>query len=248
MSEKDLIAVADAFEPKYRRVLSAYGAKMALAYAEGGKKAMERSFELFKHVMHDLIEKNHLVSIPRGMKAVQVKGTRARKGVKVTLEDSDDEELAIRIAADFARKHPNRSDDVAQTTIDLARQAVASGIEAKYGPDKIARLIKDSVGGAVGDYRARMIARTESAAAFNFANLETVKDMEDSTGPLMKTWVAATDERVRDTHAEIDGTSVPLEDTFKVGDSDLSFPGDPSGSPEEIINCRCTLVYEPASG
>lgn len=244
MSEKHLTAIADAFEPRYRRIFSLYGSKLAAAYLVGGAKKLEAAFAEFQHDMDAMIGKNHLVSVTRGAKSVKVRPRRSKKAVSV-VDDSNEEDVIARIAVDFLKTYPNRSGDVADTTLNLARQAVASGIEAKYSPTKIAALIKDSVGGAMGTYRARMIARTETAAAFNFANLEVVKEMEDSTGPLLKTWVAGTDERVRESHAEADGQQVPLDGTFKVGDSELSFPGDPAGSPEEIINCRCTMVYEP---
>jgi uncharacterized protein with gpF-like domain len=90
-----------------------------------------------------------------------------------------------------------------------------------------------------------MIARTETAAAYNYANLEQATALEDSTGPLMKIWVAATDERVRDTHAEADGQRVPLDEDFRVGEESMAHPGDPNADASEVINCRCTMVYEP---
>jgi SPP1 gp7 family putative phage head morphogenesis protein len=217
---------------------------MAAAYVTGGSTALNRVFADFSVEVKALIEKNHMVAIPRGAKAVKVKPRRSKKAIRV-VDDSNEEDVIARIAVDFLNTYPNRSGNVSDTTLNLARQAVANGIEAKFSPTKIAALIKDSVGGPMGTYRARMIARTETAAAFNFANLEVVKDMEDSTGPLLKTWVAATDERVRDSHAAADGQQVPLKDAFRVGEDDISFPGDPSGSPEEVINCRCTMVYEP---
>ena len=55
-------------------------------------------------------------------------------------------------------------------------------------------------------------------------------------------WISVRDDRTRDSHAEIDGTIVATGDTFNVGDSELQFPGDPSGSGAEIINCRCTVA------
>lgn len=59
---------------------------------------------------------------------------------------------------------------------------------------------------------------------------------------ITKTWVATLDDVTRETHAEADGQEVSIDEPFSVGGDELMFPGD-DGSPEETINCRCTLVY-----
>jgi uncharacterized protein with gpF-like domain len=51
------------------------------------------------------------------------------------------------------------------------------------------------------------------------------------------------DDRVRDSHANLDGDVVDWDKTF---DNQLSFPRDPSGEPGETINCRCYFVALPA--
>lgn len=62
----------------------------------------------------------------------------------------------------------------------------------------------------------------------------------------VKTWVNMGDRRVRPTHEAAGGQTVSLQDPFIVGGSFLMFPGDNSlGAPlEEIINCRCSVVYD----
>lgn len=54
---------------------------------------------------------------------------------------------------------------------------------------------------------------------------------------MVKQWDAALDSRTRDSHARLDGEIRELDEKFSNG---LMFPGDPSGRPEEVINCRCT--------
>ena len=53
------------------------------------------------------------------------------------------------------------------------------------------------------------------------------------------------DERVRDTHAEIDGVTIPINDAFVVGNSLMDYPMDTSygADLEEVINCRCGCIY-----
>ncbi len=56
-----------------------------------------------------------------------------------------------------------------------------------------------------------------------------------------KTWVTMHDDDVRTMHREVDGQSVPLRGTFSVGGEKMLFPGEPVGSPEHWINCRCLV-------
>lgn len=54
-------------------------------------------------------------------------------------------------------------------------------------------------------------------------------------GVLNKTWIV-TSENSR--HTDVDGETVKLGETFSNG---LSYPGDPSGDPEETAHCQCVL-------
>lgn len=62
-------------------------------------------------------------------------------------------------------------------------------------------------------------------------------------GKRLKTWVSMRDKRVRGTHVAADGQTVPITDFFRVGQSMMLYPRDPSGSPEEVVNCRCHAEY-----
>lgn len=50
------------------------------------------------------------------------------------------------------------------------------------------------------------------------------------------------DHRTRATHREADGQRVALGAPFRVGGFELAFPGDPSGPPQETIQCRCVQL------
>jgi hypothetical protein len=43
---------------------------------------------------------------------------------------------------------------------------------------------------------------------------------------------------------DVDGQKVGINEMFIVGGENLEFPGDPFGSPGNVINCRCTLFFE----
>lgn len=88
-------------------------------------------------------------------------------------------------------------------------------------------------------WRAERIARTESMGALNGGYLDALT----SAGFTKKMWVSALDERTRDTHAQANGQVRDISEPFQVGRALLQFPADPSCPyPEEIVNCRCTIV------
>ena len=83
--------------------------------------------------------------------------------------------------------------------------------------------------------RAAAIATSEahtSMQAGSFAQMQY-------GGCTTKTWITAGDEDVRDSHRSQNGVTVPIDQPFPNG---LMYPGDPSGSPGEIINCRCDMI------
>lgn len=124
-----------------------------------------------------------------------------------------------------------------------ARTAIAEGIAAGEEIPKIAARVRDAAG--VTEPRARVIARTESHGARNTVNAASVRRVASAfgrAGAFRRRWQAAEDERTRETHRVADGQTVALSEPFTVGGASLDFPGDPSGPPGEIINCRCTTI------
>jgi len=103
---------------------------------------------------------------------------------------------------------------------DNPREALIKGIQDKYNIYETSR--------------AKTIARTETHGAFQKGNFEGYKQ----SGLPIKIWVTVGDSNVRDSHAIADGEEVGINDYFSNG---LKFPGDPRGSAEEVINCRCSM-------
>lgn len=91
--------------------------------------------------------------------------------------------------------------------------------------------------------RSILIAETETNNAANNNELEEAK----ANGMTMKTWVAFHDNRTRQTHMDVDGTTIPIDDMFEVGMAQLMYPCDEINgydNPEEVANCRCHLLYQ----
>lgn len=141
----------------------------------------------------------------------------------------------------------------AKTVSDSVGAAISDIIEkALKSPDlpgsaEIARQIEDAAN-SIPYWKAEQIARTEIHTAMNEASLETVEEIAaDADVAMDKIWASAEDDRTREAHRAMDGVREPLSGgMFSVDGKAMSGPGDPAGGPENVINCRCTLTYEPA--
>jgi hypothetical protein len=131
---------------------------------------------------------------------------------------------------------------IATSTADAIRDILVSGVGEGLSNNAIARDIYDHVGEFSQDRSAR-IARTETHGAAMDAMDESLddKDIEVAT----KTWWTASDARVRPSHAAMHGVEIGREDPFELDGGDMMYPGDDSlGVDEgEIINCRCSVLY-----
>lgn len=93
------------------------------------------------------------------------------------------------------------------------------------------------------DERALLIGETETNMIGNDDALMTAL----AEGKQWKTWLTMRDKRVRQTHTEIDGMMIPINEYFQVGDAQMLYPCDTENAydnPEETINCRCILEFE----
>ena len=85
------------------------------------------------------------------------------------------------------------------------------------------------------------IRRTARTLSTQNASVRVSRELREQ-GFTHKRWVSVMDSRVRSTHAEANGQTVPLGESFSVGAYGLRYPGDPQGPDVEIQNCRCVIV------
>ena len=83
---------------------------------------------------------------------------------------------------------------------------------------------------------AKRIVRTEGHRIMETAAYHAQQKAKDRGADVVKVWDASLDARTRPTHAKVDGEVKELNEKFSNG---LKYPGDPSGSAAEVINCRC---------
>ena len=94
-----------------------------------------------------------------------------------------------------------------------------------------------------GIKRARTIARTESTKAINLASIQAYNTAMQVGISIRKEWLSARDDIVRETHQELDGQIVGVNEMFTVPSTgDQSISPSAFGVPAEDINCRCTIL------
>lgn len=94
-------------------------------------------------------------------------------------------------------------------------------------------------------YRGMMIARTESAFAYNHANYEAVHQAiaQGYMGKTQKVWCTADDERTCGTCRDLDGQTIGLDDDFGFA-TRLPKSHGIRRVPPAHPHCRCTVLYE----
>ena len=122
--------------------------------------------------------------------------------------------------------------------VEYVDDALASGI----GVVEVAQGLRSRFE-TLQTWRAWNIARTEVLSAMNYGG----EIGAQQTGfDYVKIWEAVMDQRVRDSHGDMHRTSVQKFEKFAVRSNSgydlMEFPGDPSASPENRVNCRCRLT------
>ena len=137
---------------------------------------------------------------------------------------------------------------VNETTWKDLRRVLAEGLEEGEGIDALMGRVKGVFDGymdtdpAVAEKLSRLeaIARTETVAVSNGGTMEAWRQ---SGVVESKTWLSALlPDRTRDWHADAHGQTVALDADFEVGGEAMAHPGDRRGSPENVINCLCSMT------
>jgi HK97 family phage portal protein len=128
----------------------------------------------------------------------------------------------------------DQAKEINETTKDKLRKTLSEGIEAGESIVKLRDRVSEIFTEAKTN-RAKKIAITETHNTVGAGTFETYKGAKIK----QKEWLSTSDGRTRDTHAAINHQIVDTDKPFSNG---LMFPGDASGPPEEICNCRCVLL------
>lgn len=114
---------------------------------------------------------------------------------------------------------------------------VSRGISQGSSYSEIARNIKGNSNITMN--QALRIARTEGHRISQKATMDAQNKAKAKGADIVKQWDSTIDSRTRSSHQHVDGEIRELDENFSNG---LSYPGDPSGTASEVVNCRCVLL------
>ena len=155
---------------------------------------------------------------------------------------------------------PRQAEIINRTSLNQMRQSIQDALRISREQD----LPTDnrSIGALVGALLTRRYKGRVSGIAMyeTQQSAEKIKNIEANTAsenirsrrpgvivaPDTKIWITMRDNLVRASHVLMDGVAIPIDQTFNINGSQLMFPGDGSlgAALKEIINCRCSLIYE----
>lgn len=160
--------------------------------------------------------------------------------------------FADRVKRWIAQNTAIKVGSIGETTLDGIRAVIEQGIANGWTMVQIAKALEDAY--EFSPQRAMVVARTETIAASNAGSYFGALQVAGGGSEVLKHWLSAQDDRVRETHVEADAAytdkGIPLRDAFVVGGAELLFPGDTSlGAPaKETVQCRCTVTYSIPGG
>ena len=176
------------------------------------------------------------------------KSFKVRRTKSISLYD---EEIQSFVEKRVADKVVMITDTTKREIKDIVSQAIAEGAGIGEIADRIDFLYLEQI----IPNRSETIARTEVISSSNFASQKAAKNL-----PIVvnKVWLPTNDDRTRESHRQMfNKPPVGLNNQFQVpkldrdgnltgGFESLDYPGDPDGSANNVINCRCALAYEEA--
>ena len=122
-----------------------------------------------------------------------------------------------------------------------AGEIINKPIEGKTYKERVREYLNGEMGETTGT-PAEAIARvadTDSIRIYNEAKLKTAKE----NGATTKTWLTMDDNKVRDTHAPLDGVSAPIDGYFYTWDADKALAPGQFDKASNNVNCRCWLTF-----
>lgn len=141
--------------------------------------------------------------------------------------------------------------DVFQPVVERVVALITEGFDNRTGKLQDIITAADQAGDSLDEIADKVTKAYMSADTWAATQARTVVGAMNAArvitaaqaGAVARRWVATDDPRTRPTHAAAEGQVVDMRSPFTVGAALLMFPGDPSGPIEEIVNCRCSLMF-----
>lgn len=224
----------DAREKVFKKTLNGYLEDQKKRLLDGLEPTKTRIFRK-QGLLDELLQVGVEVKIGKELFLPVITDMLKQAGVDaMELVGSD---YAFNITSDIAGWIDGRADiflnQINETTFKTLRNQFSESLAAGESRDALVTRIQDTYENITRE-RAVTIARTEVHNSTQYGTMEGYKQ----AGLTIKIWVAVNDSYTRQSHAEADGEERPINTPFSNG---LMFPGDPRGSAEEVINCRCVI-------
>ncbi|MBA7618927.1 hypothetical protein ES703_26259 [subsurface metagenome] len=116
------------------------------------------------------------------------------------------------------------------TNLDDVKRVILAGTDENLSTPQIARNIRKFYDDRSA-FKSMRVARTEVSHAAGWGQREAARQ---SGVVKTKTWITSRDDRVRDSHAAMDGETVDFNEPYSDGST---YPG------EQDIMCRCVEAY-----
>lgn len=174
----------------------------------------------------------------------------------ILLNNEEESKLSVAIGAFIVARSLNQSRVISNTTqgdMDAAAKVVIDET-----PDQVERSVVASAilsrrlqarEGSIASLETQAMAEATKAAEFDVFAKKDPLTLQRPAEVINKEWVTVGDERVRSAHVAADAQVRKMEELFLVGGQQLRFPGDTSfgATAENVINCRCSAVYDTAA-
>lgn len=125
-----------------------------------------------------------------------------------------------------------------KTITSSVTQGIIQGESIRQIVDRVTSTCRDrAINAATRD------VRTAYTGAQNAGRVEGMRQSKQLGINVKKKWMATFDFKTRDTHRELDGQEVDVDEDFVVDGDRIAYPGDRTAEAALVYNCRCTLGW-----
>lgn len=235
-----------AYVSKVNRVLNEFRVKALRRLQEAHGKAfppMEGASYVVKGLVDLIFDSKHfgaeLVTAlnPVTKSALQTAADQVREEIGVR----DPWEFPPAKALEFITGRKQSVQGCGETVRSQLNTALEEGTKEGESIEQLSDRVR-GVFNALAKGEAKRIAMTETSCAFGFSRHEAMS----AAGVEYKSWLSSHGPNVREAHAEAEeqysDEPIPIDEPFVVDGEELMYPGDPDGSPENVINCHCVQI------
>jgi SPP1 gp7 family putative phage head morphogenesis protein len=202
------------------------------------RKIMEIIKELSKNTTKELLVGIGLIYNQAYMRTFYEIEKVAGAVINFVLLDKETINQAILNPADrigFINRMKDNHEATRRSLMDILIQGFIQGL----GFAKVSKSVRERFG--QGAYNSLRIVRTEGMRVRNAATQKSREVSVEAGVDLKKRWVSTLDTRTRDSHKDLDGVTIGVDEYFTIG-TDKALAPLMFAQPQNVIQCRCTTI------